>query len=306
MAAASVPSRKRLSSPKDHTSTKGPVKTVVPAFDPIMSDTLAALIRESLALFSREVLGLVIAPHMLEWDEMINSVSRFSCLAARDHGKSVFFSYAYPIWRAVTEPGCEVYLFARTQEQAMEYIEIILYGRGNLKGLVDIPALAHLAPSAALGGRSKDKTERATRSDLRLKNGSRIRAVSFGKAIRGRHPKYVVCDDVLNDEDMWSETVRRKNIEYFKSAIVNMPPPDGQIIVVGTPYHMNDLYGFLRTNKRYTFRVYPGIIRDKKGNERALFPWRWKLHELKAKLESLEQELASSYERWETLEGMAG
>jgi hypothetical protein len=170
----------------------------------------------------------------------------------------------------------------------MEYIEIILYGRGNLKGMADVPSLSHLVPEIAKGGKkSRDKTERATRSDLRLTNGSRIRAVSYGKAIRGRHPKYVVCDDVLNDDDLWSETIRRKNIEYFKSAIVNMPPPNGQIIVVGTPYHANDLYGFLRTNKVYTFRTYPGIIVDADGTERALFPWRWKLHELKAKRDEI-------------------
>ena len=285
------PAKKRLRTPSGSVeeTTHARVVTRPVHEDPIVTRAYADMLSASLAFFAREVLDLVCGPHVIEWSELVSTTRRLAINAARDHGKSVFFSYAYPIWRAVMEPGCEVYIFSRTQEQAMEFIEIILYGRNNLKGMVDVPSLADLVPDIAKGGKSsKDKTERATKSDLRLKNGSRIRAVSYGKAIRGRHPKYVVCDDVLNDDDMWSETVRRKNIEYFKSAIVNMPPPNGQIVVVGTPYHLNDLYGFLRTNKRYVFRRYPGILKDQHtGKERALFPWRWKLRDLKAKREEI-------------------
>jgi hypothetical protein len=131
------------------------------------------------------------------------------------------------------------------------------------------------------------------KSDVILNNGSRIRSVGYGKAIRGRHPKYVVLDDVLNDNDMWSETERNKNIMYFQSAIVNMVMPanqydgyfeGGQCIVVGTPYHMADLYSWLEQNEVYRFMRYPGIMADPvTGEERALFPWRWSLQQLRNK-----------------------
>lgn len=249
--------------------------------DPVFRKLYTDLLRESLPLFAKDVLGIVIGQHMLEWGDLVATVDRLATNAARDHGKSTFFTYAYPIWRAVFDPGCEVYLFAKTQESAQEYLSIILYGRNNLRGMVDIAALSHLVPTHET--MRKDPKQRLNLSEVRLTNGSRIRCVSWGKSTRGRHPKYVVCDDVLSDEDMWSETTRRKNIEYFKSAIVNMPPPDGQLIVVGTPFHAADLYGFLRTNKRYVFKRYPGIIKDKDGNEKPLFPWRWSLKNLKLK-----------------------
>lgn len=198
---------------------------------------------------------------------------------------STFFSYAYPIWRAWSEPGCEVYLFSNTVEQASEFLDIIVYGRNNLKGLVDIEALANLVPSQ--DGFRMDPRLRLNRTDLRMTNGSRIRTVGYSKAVRGRHPRYIVLDDVLNDEDMFSETVRHKNIEYFRSAIVNMATPDAQVLVVGTPYHSNDLYGELRKNPVYAFARYPGIFKTKDGEERALFPWRWSLEALKAKREEI-------------------
>lgn len=241
------------------------------------------MLRESLCLFASEVLGVQLGPHLLEWEELVQSFSRIAVNAARDHSKSTFFSYAYPIWRAWSEPGCEVYIFSKTLDQAMEFLDIIIYGKDNLKGMVNIPQLEHLVP--AEGGR--DRRTRLKRTDVRFKNGSRIRAVGYGKAIRGAHPKYIVLDDPLNDEDMYSETVRKKNIDYFKSAIVNMLKPDGQLVCVGTPYHISDLWGFLRENPKYEFRKYPGIVKGEDGKERPLFPWRWKLKALRDKRDEI-------------------
>ena len=251
--------------------------------DPEWRELYAAMLKESTCLFARDVLGIETPPYMLEWGDLAATSPRLAILAARDHGKSTFFTYAYPIHRAVMEPGVEVYLFARTLEQSMEYLDIILYGKNNLKGMCDIPDLAKLVPEGRTNSQTAGRTKK-TKTDLRLKNGSRIRCVSYGKAVRGAHPKYVICDDVLNDEDMFSETVRKKNLAYFQGAISQMPPNidplhggSGQIIVVGTPYHIADLYGFLKKNPEYTFRKYAAIQKGEDGVERPLFPWRWPL-----------------------------
>lgn len=242
------------------------------------------MICESLALFSRDILKLEIGPHYVAWSDLVGSYKRLALLAARDHGKSTCFTYAYPIWRAWAKPGCEVYLFSNTMEQAQEYLDIIIYGRNNLRGMVDIPMLSEIVPHQTGRGKSNEARGRLKRTDVRFLNGSRIRVAGYGKAMRGRHPPYVVLDDVLNDEDMWSETTRRKRIEYFKSAIVNMVPPDGQLVVCGTPFHMEDLYGWLRQNPVYAYAEFPGIIRDEKtGKEHALFPKRYSLETLYAK-----------------------
>ncbi|MCZ6871668.1 MAG: hypothetical protein O7G84_19395, partial [Gammaproteobacteria bacterium] len=185
----------------------------------------------------------------------------------------------------------EVYLFSRTLEQAQDLLDIVVYGKNNLQGLIDLTHLSHLFPTKD-DLRTNPRT-RLNKADIVLTNGSRIRAVGYGKAIRGRHPKYCVMDDVLNDEDMWSETQRNKNISYFQSAIINMIMPStqhegwfegGQGIVVGTPYHMADLYAWLKDNEVWEFMRYPGILTDPEtGDERALFPWRWNLKQLRHK-----------------------
>lgn len=254
--------------------------------DPYWQSVYRGMLEQSLALFARDILKLEIGPHMLAWDEMISKHRRIAVNAARDHSKSTFFSYAYPIWRAWSEPGVEIYLFSKTLEQAAEFLDIIVYGRENLLGMTDIPELADLVPE--MDEAKRNPRVRLTRTDVRLRNGSRIRALGYGKAIRGRHPKYIVLDDPLNDEDMYSELTRKKNIDYFKSAIVNMAKRDGQVCIVGTPYHMADLYGWLRKNPVYAFRRFPGIFKDRRsGVERALFPWRWPLEDLKSKRQEI-------------------
>lgn len=251
--------------------------------DPEWGEAYVAMLRESLCLFANDVLDIELGPHLFAWERLIQNHDRICINAARDHSKSTFFSYAYPIWRAWSEPGCEVYLFSKTLEQAIEFLDIVVNGRRNLQGLDGTPALRHLIPRDKQGNPLMKKT------DIKLTNGSRIRAIGFGKAIRGAHPKYIVCDDVLNDEDMYSETQRNKHIDYFMSAIVNMVPESGgQLCVVGTPYHVADLYGKLRRNTRYTFRRFPGILKDPKtGEEKALFPGRWTLKGLHDKKEEI-------------------
>jgi hypothetical protein len=253
-----------------------------PSKEAIQAAYVTAL-KRSLPLFAQEVLGMQMSPHLLEWGDLINNHPRVSINAARGHGKSAFFSYAYAIWRAWSEPGVEVYLFSATLDQAKEFLDIIIYGRDRLRGMIDIPELAHLVPTP--DDMRRDKRLRLNKEDVKFTNLSRIKCVGYGKKIRGRHPKYIVLDDVLNDEDMYSELVRRKHIDYYKSAISPMVTPDGQIVAVGTPYHGDDLYyGFLRHNPQYVFRRYPGLIRDKKtGKERPLFPWLWTIEKLEEK-----------------------
>ncbi len=92
-----------------------------------------------------------------------------------------------------------------------------------------------------------------------------------------------MVDDGLNDETAYSETVRKKEIEYFFTAITNMIVPGGQIIVVGTPFHQMDLYAELEKNKSYAFRRYQAL----KPDGTALWPERYNTTKLEAKKEEI-------------------
>ena len=240
---------------------------IAPELEPIWEQAHDDMIRSSLSYFFSEVISgpqdapyhgrSLVGRHHVEWDDIVSEHDRFLIEAARDHGKSHFFSLAYPIWMGgYVKPGSLGYLFSATQKLAEQLLALIR------QELLTNPRLAHLVPT------TRDNNWSA--SEIRLRTGSVIRARGVGVKIRGGHPHWIIVDDGLSDEDIYSETIRNKTINYYLSAIVNMIVPGGQIGVVGTPMHFADLYGYLKRTGSYHHRAYPAI--DK---QRILFPERY-------------------------------
>jgi intein/homing endonuclease len=196
--------------------------------DPHWEEATWTMIRSSCAFMAQELLRgppeepycgrFFISEHHQEWDRLAYEHKRLCVLAARDHGKTYFFDFAYPIWQILRKPWGSGFIFSATQPQA----ERIL---GDIKYEIETnPRLQWLMPS---------RKDRWSSTSIRLSNGHRIFARGFGTKVRGAHPDWIVCDDVLNDETMYSELVRQKQIDYFYTAITNMIVPSGQIVVVG-------------------------------------------------------------------------
>ena len=196
----------------------------------------------------------ILGRHHLDWGDCVQNSRRILALAARDHGKSHFFCFAYPIWMAhVQAPGRIGYIFSATDQQAREHLDKIrkeILGGGD-HGPTN-KYLSNLLPLKKDSGRV-----------IRFANGSEIRARGFGSRVRGGHPYWVVCDDILNDDHIWSETVRTKAIDYYLSAIEPMVVPGGQVVIVGTPFHANDLYSVLSKSEVYSKMKHPAIFEDK-------------------------------------------
>ncbi|MCU0912956.1 MAG: hypothetical protein MUC88_00160 [Planctomycetes bacterium] len=253
---------------------------VAPEDDRIWNVAQRELLSTSLAYFFSEVITApqeppyngksLVGRHHEEWDELVTTHDRVLVEAARDHGKSHFFSLAYPIWMGgYRKPKSLGYIFSSTQDTANALLALVK------EELLTNPKLRHLVPV------TEDRLW--SKKEITLRNGTIIRARGMGVKIRGGHPSWIVVDDCLTDEDIYSETIRRRNIDYFLSAISNMVTPGGQIVVVGTPMHYADLYGHIEGTGRYTVRKYPAI--DKFG--RVLFPERYNRDRLEAKRQEL-------------------
>jgi hypothetical protein len=102
------------------------------------------------------------------------------------------------------------------------------------------------------------------KEELTMKNGVNIKAKSSGSKLRGGHPFWIVLDDFLNDSSLYSQEQREKYINTVKGVILPMPPKNGQIIVVGTPYHQDDMYsGFLKLPESgFKAFEYPAVFPD--------------------------------------------
>ena len=190
------------------------------------------LLRNDLSYFAERILDMEIVDHHKEWSDLVANNKRTAINAPRDHVKSYFFCFAYAVWRAYFHwippdlplnfrsiPRISLgYVFSNTQDQAIKHLEII---KNELEAN---PKLHHLVPV---------KKENWSKQEIRLANGAIIRARGWGVSVRGAHPVWVICDDVLNEENLYSEITRRKEKDYLFSAVTPMLVPGGQLTIVG-------------------------------------------------------------------------
>ena len=217
--------------------------------------------------------------HRREWGDLVHHHNKLCIEAARDHGKSYYFSNAYAIWQLYRYSPPKVqqfskrpsksnsnrgFLFSFSLQQAVDLIEIL---KGTIEG--NDTLRERLMPA-----NTKEGAWAST--NIVCKNGARLTGKGFGSSVRGAHPYWIIVDDGLKDNVIYSQLQRQKSIDYFHSVIMNMLVPGGQIIVVGTPFHANDLYGDLKTKKGWFVIEYPAIFPD----GRILWPQRWSFRDL--------------------------
>ncbi|MEM4260393.1 MAG: terminase family protein [Candidatus Woesearchaeota archaeon] len=214
----------------------------------------------SLAYFCSNTIGMIMNWHHLEWAWLVENFPLLAILAARDHGKSYFFSNAYPLWMVYRydknsnlqsrRNGKLGYIFSHTLPQAIELLDII---KDNVEE-IDI-LREKLYPNYR---------ENWSKVSVKFKNGCKIRVRGMLSSIRGAHPGYIVLDDVIKDDSIYSKIKRERTKTYVASAILGMLVPGGQMISVGTPFHYADLYSMFAESKDFVLRKYPAI--DKDGN----------------------------------------
>lgn len=236
------------------------------------SEWIEWLRKNDLAFFAEDMLNMEVADVHKRWSQLVTINEKLCIQAPRDHGKSFFFSFAYAIWRAYYNwipsrikdskdfksiPRVSIgYIFSNTQDQAIKLLDLVK------REIEENPKLWHLIP---------EKKDVWSKTEIKLSNGAVIRARGWGVSVRGAHPVWIIADDCLNDESIYSELTRKKQIDYFFSAVTPMLVPFGQLVVVGTPFHQEDLYDKLRKNVSYTFHTFPAI--NQKGE--ALWPTRY-------------------------------
>jgi intein/homing endonuclease len=191
------------------------------------------MLRTDLAYFAETMLDMEIVDHHKAWSRLVAKFPKLCINAPRDHGKSFMFSFAYTIWRLYYNwlpplpaesmksiPRVSIgYIFSGTQDQSIKLLDLVkMEIQNNSK-------LRWLEPTDADSAWAKQ--------EIKCSNGAIARARGYGVGVRGAHPVWILCDDVLTDETIYSELVRRKQIDYFFSAITPMLVPGGQLIVIG-------------------------------------------------------------------------
>jgi hypothetical protein len=210
--------------------------------------------------------------HNIEWSNLIQ-INRLLCvLAARDHGKSYHFSFAYPLWQMYRYKRKGTHLNPTPKEFQMAREGLLITNEFGLARHFLAMIKEEIGANDILRNRlmPDSKREGWGAEKIVCKNGASLAIKSAGSKIRGYHPTYIVLDDFLNESSLYSQDQRDKYWNTFSAVILPALSPGGQMLIVGTPFFEKDLYAQLKDTGKYRVFEYPAIF----PNGKLLFPQR--------------------------------
>lgn len=186
--------------------------------------------------------------HNLEWSNLVQ-INRLLCiLAARDHGKSYHFSFAYPLWQMYRYRKYNFNNVLAPKELRMAREGMMVtneYGLAShflrmIKEEIDSNDILRerLMPDSKAQGWGSER--------IITKTGAEVYIKSAGSKIRGHHPTWISMDDFLNESSLYSQDQRDKYWNIFSAVIYPALSPQGQLAIVGTPFFEKDMYGILK------------------------------------------------------------
>ncbi len=226
-----------------------------------------ALAAESPVFYDSYYCGMRFATHRERWLQRFEAAIRESragqqkgallLLAPRDHGKTE--ACITVAARAVClNRNIRILWISESQGQAEKRMR-------RVKAVLEGPRIVTdwcSDPGAGLGPWQQSAEDRWMATQVYVSRSLHsvdptLEAVGAGGAVTGGHFDLIMCDDLEDDRTTFSAAQRQKTREWFRGTVRPMLVKGGQIIVVGTRKHHDDLYAHFIDDS--TFR----LIEDK-------------------------------------------
>ena len=200
----------------------------------------------------------------IEWGNMVQLYNNVAFLCSRGSGKSFEFCYAFLLWRLytynhMTDRHLDTIDNRNRKESIMITNERKLGRSHNEKIIEAIQNFDGLKEKINPHGKATLGVDRIVGE-----NGAKLDAKSAFSFIRGRHVGAVVVDDFPDESSIYSKEQREKYKQVFYGAIKYIVEPFGHLVVSGTPFHQDDIYGTLRQDESFMVFEYPAIFPDGK------------------------------------------
>lgn len=259
-----------------------------------------------LSTFTGHILGFDNAPHHEEWYQILqnklmqdpngnwdsqlipappdNYNRLIGLLAPRSHAKSTCFTVNYPLWRIGKDPNIRILLVSASGSQSTSFLREI---KGHMERNQSYHRLfGNLSPENLIMAEKWTTTEIIVkRTNTRIKDPT-VAATSTGGTVLSKRADLIICDDILDEQNTRTAEQRLKTKEWFNEVLLPVLEPDGQLIIVGTVWNLEDLYHHIMSQPIYNIRKrYKAITNDE--TKQVLWEERWSYAKLMQRKEQV-------------------
>ena len=190
-----------------------------------------------------------------EWNRFLNDYKCILVKAPRGHLKTFFFFETFALRECKLKKGIDIRYFTSGDSLGIEKMD-------NIKELLSYPYFKDLL----VGGNINN------RGEVMLAGKNHIEVQGFGTRVRGGHPDYIILDDVIDAQVIYSDDYNLKMKERVAMEILPMAEPHTKIIVIGTVQRAGDLYD-VEYGSDWVNKSYDAIIDEEKHI--TLYPEKW-------------------------------
>lgn len=192
-------------------------------------------------------------------------------LAPRGTGKSTIMTIASVILDILQNPNIRILIASKTDSNAIGFLSEIKQ-KLTSKKLVSI--------FGEQKGELWNEGEIKVRPRTSTAKESTVTCVGVSGALASKHFDKIYADDLVDEENSKTEAQREKLATWLFKILDPTLEPDGDMSIIGTRYHPEDLYGQLieqmfekrsksgKVKRRYYIRI-PALIRKKDAPEDA-------------------------------------
>jgi predicted phage terminase large subunit-like protein len=195
--------------------------------------------------FSKKVLGYSLLEkkvHQTWCQELDKRRHRVLTLEPRHTYKTTVYMKSYPIWRLFENTNLRILLASAVSENVQNFLSEISGHYLRNDRLIELyQAKYHKRPLSPLA----EKKKKITLSTRTVNHAEPSIAVigALGNIVSA-HYDIIIVDDLCNEEDRESPTIREKKKRWFKS-LFSVLSPHGEMILIGTRWHFDDAYGYI-------------------------------------------------------------
>ncbi len=202
---------------------------------------------KDLFIFSKEILGYnMLGSIHLQWFEALLNNNFLLLLSPRSHLKSTAVTVAFALWRLTQNPNLRILILNEILGNAQNFLrEIKQHITSNQKfkerfGSWDMAA------------------SRWTETSIIIPRNKIIKEPSISVCgvlgtVLSLHCDLVILDDPISDKNSFTQPQRSKVSNWFRNVVLPMLEPSGQMVMVGTRWHFQDLYSEILNDPGFVY-----------------------------------------------------